>query len=240
MTTTAIRRHGATHPGPPLGAPALLFAVSFLGAILLGPVTGAGPQPSPYEHTAVLQAYAAGHASTLAFSGWLMLLAATGLALLTALISSRLDYLAPNAPGPTIALVGGLLASVFLATSGMITWLMSRDVVSSSGTLTHALQYLNFLAGGPVHTAALGVLVTGTAVTSIFVARTPRWFALVGIAIGAVAGLSTLVLLGESFVPLVPLGRFAAIIWLLAMALLLPRDRARRGETARQTPVTTV
>lgn len=63
----------------------------------------------------------------------------------------------------------------------------------------------------------------------------PRWLAVAGLVIAAVAELSTLALVAPAFAVLLPLARFPALLWLIAAAALLPVTRPARTEGPRRT-----
>ncbi len=222
------RSSGAGHPGPPLAAPAIAFTVMFVASVLIGPISGAGTVPSPFGDTATVAGHFAGHPGATALSSWLMLLSSIALMVFAAVTYSRLAFLAPNAPGPAIAGFAGIVAAALLALSAGVTWVLSIPAVTGQPELVHALHYLTFFSGGPAHTAAHGVMVLGIAVTTIFVNRTPMAMSILGIALAAIAVLSTIALLTPAAAVLVPLGRFTSIIWIVAMSLLIPRERAAR------------
>ena len=73
------------------------------------------------------------------------------LAIYAATASARLRQLGITAPGATIALAGGLLASPGLALSSLTAWTLSRPEVTSDAALVRALYYLVYLTGGPWH-----------------------------------------------------------------------------------------
>ena len=74
----------------------------------------------------------------------------------------------------------------------------------------------------------LGLLVAGIAVPSLILSFVPRPVALAGLVIAAVAELATLVLIWPVLSPLIPFGRFAALIWLIVVGVQLPLHRPRR------------
>jgi hypothetical protein len=234
MTTSAQpkRGRGAQHPGPPLGAPATLSVALFVASLFTGPLLGSGSLPSPFSSPAVIQHHFSTSATASQVGGFLLLISAIALAIFTAITWSRLDYLGPNAPGPAICGIGGILASLFLAISALIQWSLSRPSVIDQPTLVRALQYLMFLFGGPAHTIALGLLVFGIAITTRYLHRVPEWLPVVGMVIAVISILSTVTLLVPALAPLIPLGRFTALAWIIAMAALIPRNRAGRGATA--------
>ncbi|RSS64680.1 hypothetical protein EF912_02015 [Streptomyces sp. WAC07061] len=153
--------------------------------------------------------------------------ASVPLAIYAATVSARLHKLGVRAPGATIALAGGVLASAFLACSGLVTWVLSRPEAASRAEPVRALQYLAFGLGGPAHVVLLGLLIAGIAVPGLLAGLLPRALALSGLAIAALAELSTLVLLTEAAALLLPIARFAGLLWLIAAGFLLPRRRVR-------------
>jgi hypothetical protein len=72
----------------------------------------------------------------------------------------------------------------------------------------------------------LGLLVAGVAVPSLVGRLVPRPLAITGLAVALVAELSTLALPLESAAVLLPIARFSALAWLIAVARLLPVERA--------------
>jgi Na+-transporting NADH:ubiquinone oxidoreductase subunit NqrB len=134
-------------------------------------------------------------------------------------------------PGATIALVGGVLAAAMLALSGLFSWVLSRPELLDQPAVIRALQDLAFAAGGTGHVVFLGLLVAGIAVPGLLAGLLPRWLALVGLVIAAVAELSTLVLLVSGTAILLPIARFTALAWLIATGFLLPRIRTNRAAT---------
>ena len=228
---TKVRR-GPEHPGPPLVVPAVAFAVIFVASLVVPVALGRGLLPSPFAGSNVIQNFFATSTQAVQITGFMQLLSALLLALFSAVAWSRLDYLAPNAPGPAIAGVGGMLAAIFLGLTAMFQWTLSQGAVLALSGLVRALHYLQFLFGGPAHTAGLGILVLGFAVTFWFVRRLPRWLCHVGFAIALLAMVSTLALLVPALAPLVALGRFGAILWLIAVAAQTPRTRRARGTTS--------
>jgi hypothetical protein len=223
----------AEHPGPPLAAPAVTGAATFVASVLVGPVSGAGPVPSPFDGGAIAT-YAAAHPTVLSVTALLVLLSAIALVFLSAVTWSRLAFLAPNAPGPAIAGIGGVAAAGSLLVTAGVLWALGQPGVADHPDLAVALHHLGFALGGPVHVASLGVLVVGIAVTTLFVARTPRWLSYTGVALAAVDVLGSLALLDERLAWLLPVGRFLTLAWLVGICALVPRDRAARGRRTTQ------
>ncbi|MFI8500634.1 hypothetical protein ACIGFK_19375 [Streptomyces sp. NPDC085524] len=214
--------------GPPPGILAVVFTALFLAGLVLSTLLAGGdPFPSPFGSTDSVTSYFRDHTDAVRLSGALQFAASVPLAIYAAAVSARLHKLGVRAPGATIALAGGVLASAFLACSGLVTWVLSRPEVAGHGDVVRALQYLAFGLGGPGHVVLLGLLIAGIAVPGLLAGLLPRPLAMAGLAVAAVAELSTLVLLADGSALLLPVARFAGLLWLIAAGFLLPRRRVR-------------
>ena len=88
--------------------------------------------------------------------------------------------------------------------------------------------------GGPGHVVPLGLLVAGIAVPGLLLGLLARPLAVAGLVIAGVAELSWVGLVWQEALPLLPLARFPALLWLLRAAFALPT--ARRREAAAPEP----
>jgi hypothetical protein len=158
------------------------------------------------------------------------------LAIYAATASARLRQLGVTAPGATIALAGGILAAGALALTGSLGCTLSRPEISADVPLVRALYYLAFLARGPAHIVALGLLVAGIAVPGLIIGLLPRPLAWLGLAIAILAELATLVLIRPVLGVILPIARVSGLLWLLAAGALLPLRcddiRRRNGSAA--------
>jgi hypothetical protein len=221
------------HPqgGPPLG----LLAAMSTGLLLLGIGLSAalgGVVPSPYGAAGVIRAYFTSQSDAVRVDGVLVFASAVPLAIYAATASARLRRLGVTAPGATIALAGGLLAAGALASSGLLLWTASRPAVRADVPLVRALHDLAFLAGGPAHVVFLGLLVAGIAVPALLLRLVPRPLAWAGLALAAIAEVTTLALVWPGLSLLVPLVRFPSLAWLIAAGFALPH-RLRTRPVAR-------
>jgi hypothetical protein len=219
---------------PPQGGPplALLAAISLV-LLLAGLVTGvalAGVMPLPYGSTTAVQDYVAGHHAAAVAIAVGTFGSSIPLAIYAATASARLRQLGITAPGATIALAGGLLASAGRALSSLTAWTLSRPEVTSDAALVRALYYLTYLTGGPWHVVTLGLLIAGIAVPGLIVGLLPKPVAWTGLAIAGVAELTTLVLIWPELSPLLPVARFTGLVWLIVAGALLPLRRRNRQE----------
>ena len=214
--------------GPPLWLLAIVLTVLFVAGLAVSTaVAGGHTYPSPFSDASIIQGYFEQHHGAVLAIGFFQFGAAIPLAIHAATVSARLRHLGVQAPGATIAQVGGVLAAAFLALSGLISWVLSRPEVVADPGLVRGLHDLSFAAGGVGHVVPLGLLIAGVAVPGWLARLLPRWLAFAGLAIAAVAELSTLALLVPQLSVLLPTARFTALAWLVAVGFRLPRTRPR-------------
>ncbi|MDQ6613669.1 MAG: hypothetical protein M3083_02625 [Actinomycetota bacterium] len=195
--STEPRRRGGngtgSAQGPPLIVLAVIFSALFAASVAgVGVAAGGGHFPSPYDPIATLTAYLTTHHGALVIAALLQFAAAIPLAIFAATASARLHHLGIRAPGATIALVGGVVASTMLIMSASCQWVLAQPGIRDNPGVVRALQDLAFLTGGPGHVVPLGLLIAGIAVVAAFGHLLPRPLALAGVAIALVAEVSTL------------------------------------------------
>ncbi|OLT05011.1 hypothetical protein BJF90_20170 [Pseudonocardia sp. CNS-004] len=215
--------------GPPLVVLAAVSTGLLLAGLITSTVLAGTTFPSPFDAAGTVEAYFREQSAAVAVTAFATFASAVPLAIYAATVSARLHNLGIRNPGATIALVGGVVAAAFLGLSGMLSWTLSRPATAGDPAVVHALQALTFMTGGPGHVVMLGLLVAGIAVPGLLAGLLPRRFALAGLVIAAVSELATFSLLFDAAIPLVPVGRFGGLIWLIAAAVLLPRRRGRAG-----------
>jgi hypothetical protein len=238
MNDSSVNTNGAVarppQAGPPLAPLAAISLVLLLAGLVVGVALAGGVMPLPYGSATEIQNYVAGnHGAAVAIAVGTFG-SSIPLAIYAATASARLRQLGITAPGATIALAGGLLASAGLALSSLTAWTLSRPEVTSDPTLVRALYYLTYLTGGPWHVVTLGLLIAGIAVPGLIVGLVPRAVAWAGLVIAGVAELTTLVLIWPGLSPLLPVARFTGLVWLIVAGVLLPLRRRNKQEvTAR-------
>ncbi len=213
---------------------ALLATISLallLGGLVAGVALAGGIMPLPFGSGTAIQDYVAGHHGAVAAIAVGTFGSSIPLAIYAATVSARLRQLGITAPGATIALAGGLLASAALALSSLTAWTLSRPQVTADPALVRALYYLTYLAGGPWHVVTLGLLIAGIAVPGLIVGLLSRPVAWAGLVIAGVAELTTLALIWPAASPLLPVARLAGLIWLIVAGALLPLRRRQRAHT---------
>src|SRR3954465_8048743 len=211
-----------TQGGPPLGVLAAVSLALLLAGLVVGAALAGGVMPLPYGSATEIQDYVTGHHGAAVAIAVGTFGSSIPLAIYAATASARLRQLGITAPGATIALAGGLLASAGLALSGLTAWMLSRPEVTSDAALVRALYYLTYLTGGPWHVVALGLLIAGIAVPGLIVGLLPRPVAWAGLVIAVLAELTTLVLIWPGLSPLLPVCRFTGLVWLIVAGVMLP------------------
>jgi hypothetical protein len=222
-TNRAGRRPG--QGGPPLAMLATISLVLLLAGLVVGVVLAGGVMPLPFGSAPEIQDYIANHRGAAVAIAVGTFGSSIPLAIYAATASARLRQLGITAPGATIALAGGLLASTGLALSSLTAWTLSRPEVTSDAALVRALYYLTYLTGGPWHVVTLGLLIAGIAVPGLIVGLLPKTVAWTGLVIAGLAEVTTLVLIWPGLSPLLPVARFTGLVWLIVAGVLLPLRR---------------
>jgi hypothetical protein len=184
-------------------------------------LSATSPQPSASASAVV--AYDRGHHDALLVAGFLSFAAAAPLAIWTATTYRRQRNLGVIAPGAVIGLAGGLLAAASLALSGLISW--TRVEAPPEPAVARALADLGFATGAAGFVVPLGLLIAGVSVPALILRLTSRALAWTGLVIAAFAVLSAFTLLTSTLDFTLPIGRFGGVIWIVAVSVLLPRDR---------------
>jgi hypothetical protein len=221
------------HRGPSLLALAIVFVALFVaGLVVVAAMTHGGHFPSPLDPTANADTFFADHAEAVRLGAFFQLGAAVPLAIFAATASSRLRFLGIEASGASIAAIGGALASGMAALSALVQWALSQPHVEGG---VRALHLLAFAAGGPGFVVPFGLLIAGVAVTGGLARKVPRWVMWSGLAVAAVAELSSLSIVLAPAMYLLPLARFTGFIWMIVAGATLP---ATRGSRAPRAPAT--
>lgn len=95
---------------------------------------------------------------------------------------------------------------------------------ASDGAVAQALYQVTFWTGGPLHVAALGVMVAAAA-TGLG-AVLPKWLKISGQVVGGLAMLATLSGISEIFVAFTLFGRYLCFVWLLIVTITMAVKRS--------------
>lgn len=211
--------------GPGLVSLAAACLLLLFGGLAVGVALG-GVMPLPYGPATAVHKYVRGEPVAIQVIAFSVFASSVPLALYAATASSRLRRLGAGGPGVTVALAGGTLAAGALALTASLGWTLSRPEVGTDTALVSALYYLAFLVGGPGHLVAVGLLVGGMAASGLRAGLLPKPATWGGLAIAALAELTTLVLIWPALGVVLPIARVCALLWLVAAGAMLP---ARHG-----------
>jgi hypothetical protein len=216
--------------GPNAGILAIVSLTLSIAAVLI-PAAIAGGEffASPYGSTQAVSDYLTGQREAVVATGFFAFAASVPLGIYSATIYARLFRLSVRVPGPNIAFLGGISASVMLAVSGLLTWSLGQPIVGESPEFLHLLSYLSFALGGVGFVGGIGLLIAGIALPALILHLTPRWIAWVGLVLATLAEISFFTLVVPELAILLPIGRYLGLLWLLVIGFLLPRNRHNTG-----------
>jgi hypothetical protein len=235
MQTTNRPRNA--HAGPNPGIVAIIHTLLFNAGLyfvvqfrppehLAASPTAVRPYfPGPWESAYSIVTYFQTHPHQVLWCAFLQFGAAIPLAIFTATMVSRLQFLGVRAAGATIALFGGLMTSFNMALTSLILWVMAYPGIAQEAAVLRALYYLVFSIGGVGFSVPMGVLIAGLSIPAAFMKLLPKWLVVFGLALGLIGELSALSLLIPKALFLIPLTRFPGFIWLIAVGFCLPKYR---------------
>jgi len=229
MAASPPRTTRGGQDGPPLIIPAAALA----GLTVAGAVIGSGgPRPDSAPEAAL--AYAAANPALVTLGAALLFGSAFPLVVYAATAVTRYRRLGVAAPGPLMGFAGAVMAAVAIVLSALFSWTSVQVAGLGDSAIAKLLSQLWFATGAFGFAAPMGLLVLGLAVPALVLRFLPAWLAWAGMVIGVLALAGTFGLLTPVLYPLVPVGRFGGVLFLLAVALLLPRtarDARRPAES---------
>lgn len=216
--------------GPNPGILALVsFALMLVGLIVGGAMSGGATLSSPFTDSAVVAGRLHENWQAVRVSSLFQFGSAIPLGIFAATVYARQLRLGIRVPGPGISFFGGIFASVLLGISGLVSWVTSRPEITTDVSLAHALSLLAFITGGVGFVVGVGLLIAGIAVPALILRLVSRWIPWTGLVIAVLAELSFLSMVIESLQFLLPIGRFAGLIWLIVVGFSLPKTRPSKG-----------
>jgi hypothetical protein len=177
---------------------------------------------APHDSAHPVAAYVAAIATSQRWGSFFEFGSAIPLLIFVATTVSRLRFLRVRAAGEVMALGGGLAAVAMLMLSALAGWSITRPGVGDSDSVVRALQALSFAGGGPGFVAPYGIFIAGVSVTAGLYRIIPRWLMILGLVVASACELASFTLATYNAAYFIPIGRFAGIIWMIAVALTLP------------------
>jgi hypothetical protein len=214
------------HRGPHPGIIALIYVILFIASLAsFAILTHGSGFPMPFGPLAKAQHIYQQFPDAIRVNALLQFGAAIPLGLFTASATSRLNFLGVNATGISIALFGGITASLLITVSSLCSWILSQPGIVNDLSVMHAVQLFGFASGGVAHVVALGLLMAGISVPGLLGKLIPKWVAWLGLILAGIAELSTLSLVINQFTYLLPIVRFGSYIWLIGTGFTLIKKR---------------
>ena len=127
------------HRGPSVLVVAIVFTTLFIASLVVSTVMAGGSHfPSPFQPGA--NRYFSDHATAVRTGAFLQFGSAIPLGIFTATAVSQLRFLGVDVAGRFIALFGGIAASLMLALSALVQWVLSQAGVAGPDATVHALH----------------------------------------------------------------------------------------------------
>lgn len=224
IDTSTLR--GSRHPGPPLVLPAISYTVLFAAGLAFLFSMASMPYAPPFASENAILEYFRSNPTGVRLNGFFQLAASIPLGIFTAVAVSRLQFLGVRAAGLTIALFGGIGASLFLAICGLVQYVMSQPEALADAAVLRSLQELSFAIGGAGHIALTGLLLAGISIPSWFHGFLPRRICIFGIVLAVLSEVSILSLIFPAFTLLL-LVRFPSFVWMILCGITLARYRLK-------------
>jgi hypothetical protein len=202
----------------------LVFVATFVVSLIASGILGSSAPPSPWASPAAFQDFAAGAGDAAPAAAMLQSLGALALLMFVPYIVGYIRRHTDDDTLPRLAQIAGAVATAFLLFSALTGWVVGRPNTMDNLQVMRAFQDLAWVTGAAGHLVPLGVLV---GVASLVAQRTktlPAWVGWLGLASGTASILSALSVLSEALTPLLPLGRFTAFAWFIAVSIILARD----------------
>ena len=189
-----------------------LAGASFIAGVAGAMALADDPYPRPGSEPAQVRRYFGGNAGPARLSAAGQAVSAASLVGFTASVTRLAGRSGRGSRALQAAAVagGGLAAGSLAAAAGYAAALTGPAGDSDAGAATLARRA--FVAGGPVHTAAFGVLVGALGLAGLRTGELPRPLAIAGLASAAASLLSPLYFVAEPAGWFIPAGRFSGLV----------------------------
>jgi hypothetical protein len=190
----------------------LLAGVSFVAGVAGAMALARDPYPRPGSEPAAIRRYFGRNAGPARLSAAGQAISAASLLRFTASVARLAGRSGRASRALQAAAVagGGLAAGSLAGAAGYAAALTGPAGDSDAGATTLARRA--FVAGGPVHTAAFGVLVGALGLAGLRSGELPRSLAVAGLASAATSVASPLYFVAEPAGWLIPVGRFSGLV----------------------------
>jgi hypothetical protein len=221
MTVSSKRRN-------PWALGGVLFAAFFIGGDFLRGALANGGLPLPGAPVGeVVRYFSESRTAALAVSV-AQVLSALSLLVFVAPVATLVRRVAGERGSlPDLTLGGGILSAGFLLVSALLALALALAASGLSLGLVDALRGANFLTGGTLHVASLGLFVGATSVAARKTKALPGWICWLGLVQATLAVLSLASLIFFPAALLILLGRMLGFVWCIAVGIVLVLGRRR-------------
>jgi hypothetical protein len=206
----------------------VLFAAFFIAGDVLGSGLTSATLPLPGAPAAEVARYYADSQTAELVRGVFHILSAASLFVFAGCVFSFVRRTRRDVgalPGVTIA--GGFLAAAFLLASGLLTLALVPVATGGNLALVDTLRTWDFLSGGTLHVAALGLFIGAASLAAREARSLPGWVVWLGIVAAALSILSLASLVLFPATILIPLGRLFDGVWSIGVGIVLALGRQR-------------
>jgi hypothetical protein len=212
----------------------VLFAAFFIGGDFLRGALANGALPLPGAPVGEVVRYFTESRSAALAASSAQVLSALSLLVFVAPVATLVRRVAGDRGAlPGLASGGGILSAGFLLVSALLALALALTVSGLSLGLVDALRGANFLTGGTLHVASLGLFVGATSVAARRAKALPSWVCWLGIVQATLAVLSLASLLFFPAALLILLGRMLGFVWCIAVGIVLALGRRRKAGAGR-------
>jgi hypothetical protein len=206
----------------------VLFVAIFISGLVLGGALSSAPFPMPGASPQKVARYYDENQTAVLAACSLQVLSSLALLVFS---SSVTTFVRRTADGrgalPALTSGGGLSAAALLLASALLGFVLALAPGGLGLDLVGVLRQMNFLTGGTLHVAALGLFVGAASIAARRTKALPSWISGLGIVAAALALLSLASLFWFPATILIPLGRLLLAIWCVAAGLVLALGRHR-------------
>lgn len=219
--------------GPSLILLAVVHILLFMASLAVAAMLRQGASyVAPFAPAEQLRPFFAHNPTATRVSNFFLFGSAVPFGIFAVTAISRLKFLGVRATGTSIALLGGLTATMALFLSGMGGWVLSVPEISDSAQIVKAIDFLSFLSGGVLYAVGFGLLAAGVSITSHFMRLMPLWVIFFGMALAITGELSWFSLLVYPANFFIPITRFLGFAWMIFAATGLMREAEADQRTA--------
>lgn len=179
--------------------------------------------PRPTDAASAVQKWFSANGSAAAANSALQIVGGIALAVFAAVLVTLIRSTGKQGPAAYLAGLGGTLSAAMLLVSAGAQSGLGSDATAEPA-VAQALYQVTFWTGGPLHVAALGLMVVGAAAGLAGVL--PKWLKIAGFVAGGLALLAALSGFGQAFVAFTLFGRYLSFVWILIVSIMVAVKRA--------------